>query len=259
MLELASDEIHVWLSFYEEINEARLRSYHDLLDSPEKEQNSRFHFAKDRRQHLVARALARTVLSRYAPLTPKEWAFTTNAHGRPETANPEGRGIGITFNISHTDGLIVLGVSTRRALGADVENIHVRHASMDVAKRFFAPEEVAALAALPSDEQQERFFEYWTFKESYLKARGVGLSLPLNKFSFRFPHDRAVIFATDLSLRDDAARWHFWQVRPRPDLMLAVCAERIGDARVPRLVIRKAVPAAGDDVLALDVSRVTVL
>ena len=49
-------------------------------------------------------------------------------------------------------------------------------------------------------QQQYRFFEYWTFKEAYIKARGMGLSLPLDKFSFQYPDDHAVEIAIDPEL-----------------------------------------------------------
>src|SRR6185436_4436818 len=178
-------EIHRWLAFYDEIADERLHAaYRELLDAAEREQEPRFYFARDRRRYLVTRALVRTVLSRYLSIDPRACIFSTNAYGRPEIVNAEGREAGLSFNLSHTHSLIVLGVTTGRALGVDVENVRDREASIAVADRFFAPQEVAALAATPADRQQYRFFEYWTFKESYIKARGMGLSLPLDKFGF---------------------------------------------------------------------------
>jgi 4'-phosphopantetheinyl transferase len=162
--------------------------------------------------------------------------------------------IGIRSNISHTDSLIVLGVTRQRALVVDVENIHRRDISVDIAERFLAREEVAELARVPLHRRQDRFFEYWTFKESYIKARGMGLSLPLDKFSFYFTHDRSVKIAIHPELADDDARWHFWQFRPRREYLVAVCAERV-DTRAPRLVIRKLVPARSEELLMTKILR----
>jgi 4'-phosphopantetheinyl transferase len=141
-------------------------------------------------------------------------------------------------------------------LGVDVENVLAREVSIDIADRFFAPTEVAALAVVPSDLQQARFFEYWTFKESYIKARGMGLSIPLDKFSFHYPHDQAVELAIHPELADDPARWRFWQFRPTPDYLVAVCAERY-DAHSSAIVVRKVIPMAGEIVLALNLLRRT--
>ena len=239
---LTPEEIHLWLAFYDEITDERLLSdYLALLNSAEKEQQSRFYFAKDRLRYLVTRALVRTVMSRYVSIDPREWVFSTNAYGCPEISNVQGREAFLSFNISHTESLIVLGVTTRRALGVDVENFRAREVSIEIADRYFAPAEVAALNNVPPQQQQYRFFEYWTFKESYIKARRMGLSLPLDKFSFHYPHDRALEIAIDAELADDAARWQFWQFQPRPEYLVAICAERIPD-QPPRLVVHQTVP-----------------
>ena len=239
------NEIDLWLAFYDDIADERLHAaYRALLNAGEKEQETRFHFPRDRRRYLVTRALVRTVLARVLGIKPEECVFSANAYGRPELANAQARQARLSFNVSHTHSLIVLGVSRERALGVDVENIRDREASMDVAGRFFAPAEVAALNAVPSHEQHDRFFEYWTFKESYIKARGMGLSLPLDKFSFHFADERSVDMAIDPELADDPSRWQFWQFRPAPEYLAAVCAERTG-AR-PRLIVRKTVPLVSE-------------
>jgi 4'-phosphopantetheinyl transferase len=254
---LPAAEIHVWLAFYDEVGDERLyAAYRELLDATEKEQETRFYFATDRCRYLVTRALVRTVLSRYVSIDPRQWVFSANEYGRPYTVNAEAKDACLSFNLSHAHGLIVLGVTKRRALGVDVENVRAREAPLDVANNYFAPQEVAAIAAAPVHEQQDRFFEYWTFKESYIKARGMGLSLPLHKFSFHYPDDRAVGLAIDSELADDAARWQFWQFRPTPDYLVAICAERVG-ARSPRLVIRNAVPLLSAELFATEFLRVS--
>src|SRR6185437_316076 len=253
---LTPAEIHLWLAFYDEIADERLLSeYRALLNSEEKEQQSRFYFAKDRLRYLVTRALVRTVLSRYVSLEPGEWVFTVNAYGCPEIANAQGREACLSFNISHTDSLIVLGVTKSRALGVDVENFRAREISIDIADRYFAPIEVAALSAVSPHQQQYRFFEYWTFKESYIKARGMGLSLPLDKFSFHYPHDRAVEIAIDPELADDAARWQFWQFQPRPEYLAAICAERVDQPT--KLIVRQAVPMQSEKSFTPEFLRVS--
>ena len=246
IIPLTPAEIHVWLAFYDEISEEHLLSgYRELLSTAEKEQEPRFYFARDRRRYLVTRALVRTVLSRYVPIHPKDWIFSTNAHGRPDVINAQARDACMSFNISHTHSLIVLGVTRQRALGVDVENVRAREVSIDVADRYFAPQEVAALAATPRHQQQYRFFEYWTFKEAYIKARGMGLSFPLDKFSFHYPDDHTVEIAIDPELGDDPSRWQFWQFRPAPEYLVALCAERAG-AQCPTVVVRQAVPMVSE-------------
>lgn len=242
IIPLTAAEIHLWLASYDEIADERLHAaYRALLSDAEKKQEPRFYFARDRRRYLVTRALVRTVLSRYVSVDPAEWSFGANAYGRPEIVNAEARDTGLSFNLSHTHSMIVLAVTRGREIGVDVENVRAREVSIDIADRYFAPAEVAVLNEVPAAEQQYRFFEYWTFKEAYIKARGMGLSLPLDKFSFHYADDRAVGIAIDPSLADDAARWQFWQFQPSPEYLVALCAERVG-ARSPSLVVRQAVP-----------------
>lgn len=257
IIPLAPDEIHLWLAFYEEITEQSLLfAYGELLAPAEQEQEARFYFAKDRQRYLITRALVRTVLSRYLGIGPRELCFSENAYGRPELVNAQARDKGLSFNISHTHSLIVLGVTRHRALGVDVENYRAREISLEIADRFFAPREVEALAAVQPQQQQYRFMEYWTFKEAYIKARGMGLSLPLDKFSFHYPTDHSVGIAIDPELGDDSARWQLWQFKPRWEYLVAICAERVG-AQSPSLIFRQAIPMLSETIFYPDLLRVS--
>lgn len=257
IIPLSASEIHLWFAFYNEINhEPLLSAYRDLLNEAEKEQEPRFYFARDRRRYLVTRALVRTVLSRYAPIQPKEWIFSANAYGRPEIVNVQAKNECWSFNISHTHSLIVLGMTRDRALGVDVENFSARHAAIEIADHYFAPFEVAALSATQPLQQQYRFFEYWTFKESYIKARGMGLSLPLDKFNFHYPDDHSVEIGIAPELADDPGRWQFWQLQPRPGYLVAICAERIC-AGSPSLIFRETVPMLSEKDMACEFLRLS--
>jgi 4'-phosphopantetheinyl transferase len=188
----------------------------------------------------------RTTLSRYAPVAPDRWAFAQNAFGRPEIANDDAAARRVSFNLSHTKGLIVLGVTCDNALGVDVENVHVRQAACEVADRFFSSVEVGSLRALPPELQHQRFFEYWTLKESYIKARGMGLSIPLDQFDFNFQGDKQVSLSVSPGLNDRAARWRFWQFQPSAQHLAALCVER-SDHSAQHLEIRKVVPFVTED------------
>ncbi|WP_116808977.1 4'-phosphopantetheinyl transferase family protein [Steroidobacter cummioxidans] len=247
--------IDVWLAYYHDIADPRLhQEYRALLTEEERGKEFRFYFPDDQRRYLVTRALVRTVLSRYLRVPPMAWQFSNNHYGRPEIANFGRDECGLCFNISHTRGLIALGVTQRRELGVDVENLRTREVSLEIADRFFAKAEVDELATVPKERQQDRFFEYWTFKESYIKARGMGLSIPLGQFSFHYPHERAVNLAVDPQLGDDANRWSFWQYRPTDEYLMAVCAERRTE-RTPSLTLRKVVPLVSDEIVAPQVLK----
>lgn len=195
----------------------------------------------------------RTVLSRYQPVAPEAWQFTTNPYGRPEVANPEVHDLRLTFNLSHTHSLIVLGVAKERYFGVDIENIENRSCCLDLARQVFAPCEAVALVSLPHEEVQTRFFEYWTLKESYIKARGMGLSIPLDKFSYSFPKPGVVAIDIAADLGDIPERWQFWLMRPSERYSLALCAERLSVATV--LVSRLITPDFEDVSVELPILR----
>jgi 4'-phosphopantetheinyl transferase len=196
----------------------------------------------------------RTTLSRYAPVAPDQWAFSRNAFGRPEIANDDAAARRVSFNLSHTRNLIVLGVTCDSALGVDVENVRVRRAACDVADRFFSPIEVGSLHALPAEFQHQRFFEYWTLKESYIKARGMGLSIPLDQFNFNFQGEKQVSISFSAALNDRAARWRFWQFRPSAHHLAALCVER-SDHLAQQLEVRKVVPFVAEESIKCPIVR----
>ena len=258
-LSLGYDEIHLWFSFYNEISDEQLLAgYRSLITEEECLQERRFYFARDRHRYLVTRAMVRTVLSRYASVHPRAWRFSPNAYGRPEITNVEHNGAGLSFNISHTNSLIILGVTKHRALGVDVENLVTRNVSLEIATHYFSPEEVAALARTSGCQQKHRFFEYWTFKEAYIKARGMGLSLPLNKFAFHFPQEHRVALTIHPDLKDHSARWQLWQFRPSPEYLVAVCAERTASQPRAVMAVRKIAPMVAEELLALEPTRMSI-
>ncbi|WP_166212303.1 4'-phosphopantetheinyl transferase family protein [Cognatiluteimonas telluris] len=234
-LALEDDVVHVWcMASGHPLQHHQLDCLRGSLLPSEREREARFRFARDRQTFLLTRALVRNALSAYTGIAARELRFRANAHGKPELANVSVAG-SISFNLSHTDGLIALGIAGSGAIGIDVERVCVRSASLDIAERFFAPEEVAALRAIPVAELPTAFFRHWTLKESYLKAHGVGLSVPLDAFSFRL---NALDGPIELHAApgDQASRWKLWQLSSGTHL-LAVCAEQHPESR-RRLLIR---------------------
>ncbi len=223
---LGNDEVHV---YFGESGSAEDRAWQAdgdrLLDDDERERWQRFVFAADRRQFLLAHVMLRKVLSRYADVPPQAWRFRKNEFGRPEIAGPVSAA-GLSFNLSHTRGLVACAVTLGRPVGIDVEDLQRGSPVMDLAARYFSSFEMAELSGLPAERQSERFFELWTLKEAYLKARGVGLSLGLDRFSMRLAPGQAPTISFAPGLVDDSAAWQFAQFRHGPRHLLAVAARR---------------------------------
>lgn len=199
--------------------------YLAALSPEELDRLTRFGMARLRHPYLVTRALVRDVLSRYAGISPAEWQFTANRYGRPEIASPAAYAAW-RFNLSHTDGLIVLAVSRDVELGVDVENVERRWSGVALAERYFAPTEVAELLAQPEAAHRETFFAYWTLKEAYIKARGMGLAIPLAQFSYSLSDPERPTISFDAALGDDPQAWQFLQLRPTPRHRVALAIQR---------------------------------
>jgi 4'-phosphopantetheinyl transferase len=222
------------------VDQGLMAEYESLMSDQERVRYKRYRFEKDRMLHLIARALVRTTLSRYADVEPTQWRFTANQYGRPEIA--AGQEIApLRFNLAHTEGFVVCGVTLERDVGVDVEN-HERVAkTAEISKRFFSTLEYTDLLRLPPEQQRERFFHYWTLKESFVKAHGQGLSLPLGRFSFHLSGSQVLRVSFDPHLEDDPDQWQFWLIRPGPRHSIAVSLKK-GFGPPAEIDMRKVVP-----------------
>jgi 4'-phosphopantetheinyl transferase len=214
-----------------------------LMTDAERARHDRFVSAADRRQFLATRALVRVTLSRYADVEPGAWRFTTVARGKPVIAEPTFTPA-LHFNLSNTHGLIVCAVTTRFPdLGVDVEPADRGNRGLDLADRYFSRLEVESLTRLAAVDRPRRFLSYWTLKESYIKARGLGLAIPLGQFSFLLDEPPPIRVAFDPALCDDAGLWRFALMDAAPNHLVAVGAKTGGADWVLRA--RRVVPLAG--------------
>ncbi len=252
------NEVHLWCVYDEEIFASELLSkYHNLLNSEEKEQQKRFHFSQHRHQYLITRALVRTVLSRYLPsIRPDELQFKKNTYGKPFVSN-SALLFPLEFNISHSEKMIILAVTNVVKVGVDVEYMARDGNAVSIVDRFFSPREISELKSLEQDQQGDRFFDLWTLKEAYIKARSMGLSIPLDKFSYSFTEDDTIkIFFDREHIIDNPDHWHFWQVKPNEThkISIALTDENI-EKHECALEIRETVPLATTRVVNYSIIR----
>jgi 4'-phosphopantetheinyl transferase len=211
-----------------------------LLTPEERERYGSFRFVHDRRLFLATRALVRTVLSNYSAVQPADWRFAVGENGKPCIATPAFKPT-IHFNLANTPDLVVCVVSVCHELvGVDVERIDRQVETLELAERYFSRSETEKLRSLPAAEQGRQFFCYWTLKESYVKARGLGLALPLDYFWFADEQPIRVEF--DKRLADDATAWRFALLDASPAYLIAVSVKTGGPTlslRANRFVPRR--------------------
>ncbi|MBR1132807.1 4'-phosphopantetheinyl transferase family protein [Bradyrhizobium iriomotense] len=203
-----------------------------LLSVDERIRADRFKFERHRRQYIFAHAMLRLALSQVAPdVAPTDWSFGAGRYGRPFVASPK-TSTALHFSLSHADGCVACVISGHEAVGVDVETVSRRVAPLSTANRFFAPEEVETLRRLPEPAAIERFFDYWTLKEAYLKARGFGLNLPLDAFAMQVSREAIEIsFKPDIA--DDPSGWRFSLCSPSPSHRLAIADGSRADGGLP--------------------------
>lgn len=253
---LDEGEVYVSLCVVEDVRDhGLLESYSRWLSREEREQGERFVFEKDRVLHLLARALVRSSLSRFAPVEPDQWRFEKAAHGRPELASPAPRGGRLRFNLSHTAGLVACVVASGHDVGIDVESHQRRLPATDLSRRFFSAPEAEGVAACDASQQSSRFLALWTLKEAYLKARGFGLSLPLDSLRGSVADDGSLRIELRADVEPEPAAWSFLPFRFGAGYSGAV-AVRGGPGTVIRTRVARVVPSSSEARLA-EVSRLS--
>ncbi|MFC9950447.1 4'-phosphopantetheinyl transferase family protein [Streptomyces prasinus] len=196
------------------------------LDEHERETAGQFLFERDRRQYLVSHVLVRRVLALECGIPESESVIWRSSRGRPFLQKPAGGlprgGAELDFNLSHTGGYSLLGLVRRNRIGVDVERLDRGHQGFDTVAETFAPEERRWIARRePGRARDARILRLWTLKEAYSKARGLGLGLAFETFSFELAEGRGV-----LGFRppddDVARRWRFLELEPVPGVLAAV-------------------------------------
>ncbi|MFO0755660.1 MAG: 4'-phosphopantetheinyl transferase superfamily protein [Byssovorax sp.] len=238
---LSPGEAHLFYVLEDQVKEPLLLARYEALLAPEERaRRDRYRFDKNKHEYLLTRALCRTVLSRYMPVPPAAWTFSANAHGCPSVATPEAARF-LRFNLTNTSGLVACLVARDRDVGVDVEDTERHGETVQIADRFFSPSEVAELKAQPPGRQRARFFDYWTLKEAYIKARGMGLAIPLDHFSYLLAEGRPIGIAFAPELPDDPASWQFAQHRPTPRHLISLAIRRRDEPDL-RIVVRRVIP-----------------
>jgi 4'-phosphopantetheinyl transferase len=222
-LSISRQDVHVWYigvrDCLERHPEAELLA---ILPEDERDQCLRSPLEKVRHERLVSRALIRFGHSWYVDAPPQWWRFRVNEFGRPELETEIEKGAPrLRFNASHSHGLVACAFAVDRDVGVDVEDVTRSLSTVEDISRYLSPQERAHLARVPENEERHTFFSYWTLKEAYAKAHGIGLSMGFDSFAVDLDRDPPALMSTD-----DADAWFFARVDVDPTYVVAVAARR---------------------------------
>lgn len=182
-----------------------------VLSPDEHARAARFVFPRDRRRFVVTRACLRVLLAPHAGRSPATLAFAYGAHGKPALSCGD-----LEFNVSHAGERALIAITRGVALGVDLENVRPMPDLLDLIARYFSPAEARTIAAMPADRRELAFFLCWTRKEAFVKARGDGLSLALDRYSVTCTPDEPARLVDVDGSTSEAARWSVVDLRPAP-------------------------------------------
>jgi 4'-phosphopantetheinyl transferase len=219
-LTIHTDEAHIWKVSLACGDSPDLDA---LLSDEERERASRFHFEKDRQRYRIAHASLRMILSRYLNLTPDALVFGETHYGKPFLTNLEAAGL--LFNLSHSQDLALVTVTREREVGVDVEFVRPDFATSEAAEHFFSVAELYTLTGLAPELRTKAFFDCWTRKEAYIKARGLGLSLALNSFDVSLTPGLPPSLLHHRLDPHEVSRWDLHEINPAPNYAATVAIE----------------------------------
>jgi len=223
-------EVDVWLMYHDNLPLPQQFSPSKLLSDDELARQKRFVTPELQYRFQCRREMLRRSLTLYRPdIRESEWIFTENLHGKPQI-DPSLQTNELHFNLSHTNGLTVLAISSNPHCGIDIENTAVSRPTsyLDIADRFFTPAESVQIKQGSTAEQIQHFFDFWTLKEAYIKAVGKGLSLGLDRFQFCVKKDAPISIDFPAPAIDDASHWSFHQETLGEDMRLAIALQTAG-------------------------------
>ncbi|MCP4537296.1 MAG: 4'-phosphopantetheinyl transferase superfamily protein [Chloroflexi bacterium] len=221
-LKLAHDEIHVWRASLE-LTTAHITSLYASLSPDEQARANRFRFNKLREHFVAARGLLRAILSQYLHVSPGQLEFRYNPHGKPSLIPSEK--YTVNFNLSHSEGLALYAVSYAESIGIDLELVRPISDMEQLVERFFSSQERTMFRALPPNQKLAAFFTCWTRKEAYLKARGEGLTLPLDQFDVSLIPGEPATLLSDRTTPLNISPWSLQDLHPGPEYVAALAAQ----------------------------------
>jgi 4'-phosphopantetheinyl transferase len=196
-----------------------------ILSADEQVRADHFHFEIDRRRFIVGRGWLRTILSQYLGVESAAIRFAYGEHGKPTVANSIGSDQQLKFNLAHSADVAFFGFTRIGEIGVDIEYLRPDFAGDDIASRFFSRAEATCLRELPLPERPKAFFDCWTRKEAFVKAKELGLSLALDQFEVTLsPEVPAALLRTRWD-EDEASRWSLKAVDVEPGYVAAIAVE----------------------------------
>ncbi len=218
-LKIENDEVHIWLA---SLNAGRpsTEGLEKILSEDEIKRAEKFYFKKDRNHFVACRCILRNILSLYLDIPAGDIKFSYNTYGKPSV--PEKK---IFFNLSNSYGLAIYGITCNKEIGIDIEHIPEDFSWEEIVEQFFSKKEIMELYKTPCDMRKKAFFNCWTRKEAYIKAKGMGLSIPLDSFDVSLMPGEPVKLLEVRGKREEKSPWFLKEILINNNYVSALAVE----------------------------------
>lgn len=215
---LATRDIDVW-AVQLTARDVVVESCFAILSPDERVRADRYRFDGYRRSFVLSRGILRALLGCYLSVPANTIRFSYTKWGKPCLF---GSNSDIQFNVSHSTNTALYAMTRQCILGVDIERVRPLQDMYRIAERFFCPEEIEDLRALPPAERETAFFNCWSRKEAYVKAIGEGLLMPLNRFRVTLTPGDPVQFVHLCGDREAAEEWTVQNISVVPGYAAAI-------------------------------------
>jgi len=221
---LCKNEIQVCYAKPQRLNDvATQQKFRSWLSASELNILKAFRFEHDRLTYLVAHGLLRATLARHTGINPAHIEFQTNPFHKPYISAPL-EALDLHFNLSHTAGIVALALTKLGPVGVDVESTHPAKNVSDIAKEILTPNEYVNLMQHNNADRHACLIKYWTLKEAFVKATGIGLTYGLQTFEFDLDAQPQPLIRFLSPTDTHASDWKFQQITLTSGHILAIAS-----------------------------------
>ncbi len=221
-IKITDQDVHIWYASIG-VYANRINNYLKIMSPEEISRAERFQFDQDKNRYIVGRGLLRIILSCYLNISPDGLEFCYNRYGKPDLSaicNNQN----LQFNVSHSNNIIIYGITINRDIGIDIEHIQYINDADGIIQRFCSDSEKVQYHRVPENTKQLAFFLCWTRKEAFIKALGDGLTRPLDEFTVSLIPGLPVKLLSVKGGEKEAEKWSLQEITLNKDDYVAAVA-----------------------------------
>ena len=236
-LVLLDDEIHLWRANLN-LSSQGLELLAKILSEAEQLRANRFRFEIHKKRFIAARGILRQLLALYLPSSAAKIEFSYNQQGKPQLASCHSNS-SLQFNISHSQDLALYSFSCHQEIGIDLEYLRNNIDYKNIAQRFFCEREYNLIINCDPQKQQERFYQFWTAKEAYLKAIGEGLGGGLKTLEIDLDQAGNIYLYNINNKAQLVDDWYLYNFMPEKDFIATIALSGKKKTLIPINYIQK--------------------